>query len=154
MDPNQIAVEWHDDQPFNVQIENFNYAGLDSVEDVIRECLAKKEALKPLLQQIFREELQLEHIRTIGSVVGICLAASKPGMAVYQIAFATGMTMGITETGPQIAKRFGVSKQDFQQGVDRFAERLNLRKNRAMRSGEAKEKFSKTHYRKMKEKTA
>lgn len=82
----------------------------------------------------------------------IIIDAEKPRLTAYQIADslnALALVGGIT--GTQIAKKFGVSKQDYEQGRDRVAERIMVNcQTRRMKSAKASESYSLSNFRNIK----
>lgn len=84
----------------------------------------------------------------------VIIDADKPRLTAYQIADslnALSLIGGIT--GTEIAKRFGVSKQDYEQGRDRVAEKLCVSfQTRRMKCAKASKSYSLSNYRKPKNK--
>ena len=82
------------------------------------------------------EDIRCEVIVALLSLIA---ESRRPNVAAYAIGFAAGIDYGLS--GPQIAKKLGISKQDFQVSVRKYSELLGLRKSRCMRSEAARQKM-------------
>jgi hypothetical protein len=113
-----VPIEWRKDSAFVIASEEFKYA--DPTESIIREALAAGR-LEAALEEILEERADAIRAEAINRILGI--------------------------NGSDVAKKFGITKQAVQQGVDRFCKEVGLRKTRAMRDEDAREKMSNSNYR-------
>ncbi len=134
-----LAVEWIDDTPFVVPIEHFDFSGIDSLDDEAKECVAQGKSVQALFDRYLESRLHEERIRACSALLAEVLGSDNTALECFAVATATGMTLGAELTGPEIAERFGQSKQAFQQRVKRVSEKLGLDVTRTMRSPEARD---------------
>lgn len=135
--------------PEAVATTGFDYPP-DTLADQIREAIARDLPLEPIINAALEETAMQLRAEGMDAVLSILLGAANPRLAAAQLAFAGGLHAQIGESGPQIAKRFGITKQAFQQGVEEFRKRLGLRKTRTMRSDEARARMASSNYRQRK----
>lgn len=147
-DVGYIPFDSWDEQAVAVPIQHFDYAALDKPEDFIIEAVKKGEDIKPLLAAIIERSSALRCAVKISCLIALIIEAKQPRMVAHQLMWATGMTTMDGEPGAQLAKRYGVSKQAFQQGADRICEKLELKPCRNMRDEKARQNMSKRNYRK------
>lgn len=124
--------------------DEIDFANMDKCEDIIRDAVVTKEPVMPMMVAIV-ETLASQRM---AFALAMVMDAKKPRMAIHQIICAAGLALEYGKTEQDYAKSYGVSKQAFQQGVERMRDKLGLRKTRAGRSDEAKAKMSLCNYRK------
>lgn len=144
----EIPVGFADDVSFAVPIAHFNHGELDSPEDHIREAVAQRKPVMPLVAKLCKVLIEREQVVAIKKVLGMVSKAKKPRKRVSELMFACGMY----ENDPRVtiyslARDYGVSPQDIENGVNEVCDELGLRKTRTMRSEEAKKEMSKRNYR-------
>jgi hypothetical protein len=141
-----IPVEWREDKPFAVQIVNFNFESLDSIEDQAREALRIGRLQEWLDKYVIH---QTEEVRreAIDHVVSEAISTKNPGFRLVCMGFAAGVASVIERTMESWAVRFGVSKQDVQQGIDAIHEKYALRKSTTERDMDARLKMRLSNYR-------
>jgi hypothetical protein len=143
----EIPVGFADDVSFAVPIAHFNHGELDSPEDHIREAVAQRRPVMPIVLRLASDLIARKQVESIRAILALIVEAKKPAQRVDEIAFACGMSLADGATIISMAKKHGVSKQAFQRGVMRVSETLQLRKTRTMRDEDAREKMAATNYR-------
>lgn len=144
--PNGIGVEWEDDRPQPIEIVYFDFSSVEKLEDLAKEALARgtfREFMEEFCEMRFAPERQ----EIVARIVGEGIKAKNSKKALVQMGIAAGMTVCTIRTDEEWAEFFGVTKQAMQQGIDRARKMLYLRKNRAMRDDEAREKMRQSNYR-------
>lgn len=117
---------------------------LDSIDDTVKEEIRCGRSVKNLVlaaANALRSDLAAI---MLARCLPMILEAPSAKLCALQIMHACGMGR---ESGPSIAKRFHVRKQDFYQGVEKIKQELGLRKTSNMRSDDAREKMSKRNQR-------
>jgi hypothetical protein len=130
--------------------DSFDFDSLDSLEDRIKEAIAKGEPVAALVAQLVDMEANERVNEAIAAVVGYIADAEKPRLAADHIAWISGMRIRQGESLPAIAKRHGVSKQAFCQSALKLAAILHLKPARAMRSEPGKAMMAKRHFKRTK----
>lgn len=137
-------VEYDDhDQPHAIATSPFDFP-TDAIEDQVAEALKAGEPITPIIQDALRHEEVAIGSEAIRRMLAWVMSQPRVTLALYQISFAAGI---LEQTGPELAKKMGVSKQAFQQGVDRCADELDLRKTRVMRGDESRTKMQLSNFR-------
>lgn len=127
----------------------FDPTSLDTLEDNARESLANGGSIKQIFEAWNRDALRAAMSEGIRAALSEILDSKKPQLAAAQLGFSVGLDAIMGWTGPQMAKRFGISKQAFFQGVDVFRERYGCGLKRINgRSQAARTNMSKRNYRK------
>jgi hypothetical protein len=139
-----VPIEWRKDSAFVIASEEFKYA--DPTESIIREALAAGR-LEAALEEILEERADAIRAEAINRVLEFIITAENPALEAHRIALAGGLGLILGINGSDVAKKFGITKQAVQQGVDRFCKEVGLRKTRAMRDEDAREKMSNSNYR-------
>jgi hypothetical protein len=129
-----VPIEWRKDSAFVIASEEFKYA--DPTESIIREA-----------EEILEERADAIRAEAINRVLEFIITAENPALEAHRIALAGGLGLILGINGSDVAKKFGITKQAVQQGVDRFCKEVGLRKTRAMRDEDAREKMSNSNYR-------
>lgn len=142
-----VPIDSWSEESFAVPIQQFNFDAIDSPEDFIKEQIAAKKPIGPVLQAWANSIAEHKQAETVRAIMTLIVAAKKPRQRVDEIAFACGMLLAEGETIISMAKKHGISKQAFQRGVVTVCESLGLRKTRTMRGEEAKETMANTNYR-------
>lgn len=145
-------VEYDDhDQPHTVAVEEFKLPK-DSLRSVLAEIIAAKKPdtwtinqVCALVMDMSKEDESAIKAEGVRDFLTLVMSHPRKVLALYQAAFATGMLP--EKTGPELAKKCGVSKQDFQQGADKMIEELSMRHTRTMRNDDAKRNMRISNYR-------
>ncbi|HWN09736.1 MAG TPA: hypothetical protein VNO50_10795 [Pyrinomonadaceae bacterium] len=143
----RVPVEWSEDKAQAIQIEVFDFEHLDSLEDQVREHMAAGKPVSDLVKRLARLWMCKEKEEIISKLLSVIIQSKKPGLAATQLAFAAGLYVTASVTGPELAKKHGISKEAFQQGVERLREELGLRQTRTMRDQKARDTMRQTNYR-------
>lgn len=153
-----IPVSDWEDESFAVPIEHFDFAKLDKPEDYLIQIVLESfrgafkgdlpTRVRGILQSIVKRDCEAVVAAKLASFISIILEAKQPRMLAHQIVWATGMTTMDGEPITKLAKRYGVSKQAFEQGAMRICEKLNLKPCRHMRDEQARRNMSRRNYRK------
>lgn len=143
----KIPAEWANDQRTAVRIEYFDFDSLDTIDDLIREELARKGTVRALFKQILACEIAKARSEAAVKVLSHIIEEEDSGLAACQLAFACGMTILMKKTMTEVAASYGISKEAMQQGVDRRCEDLGLRKTRTMRDDDARQLMSLSNFR-------
>jgi hypothetical protein len=144
-----VPGEWCEDQRFAVKIDVLDFDGLDSIDDHIREELAKKGTAENFIRKLIAFELQKIRSETVVALLSQIITANDSGLAAVQLCFAAGMMLTADKSGTDYASEYGISKQAFEQGVEHYRAELGLGQTRVMRNKEARDRMSLTNYRKM-----
>lgn len=143
-----VAVEWHDDQPVAVPVAHFDFDSFDSLKEIVLEVLAEGGDIEPILRSWMKREAF--ELKREGMVLALSelITSEKPGQAAAQLAFATGLDVTLGLSGVDLAKKNGIRKQAFFQGVERFRARFFGRLIRLnQRDAEARQKMRLRNYR-------
>jgi len=140
---------WNEES-FPVPIAHFDFDSLDKPADFIKEAIHKNQDIEPILESLINRIAAIRSASKIAILLGLILEASKPRMVAHQLVWGTGMTALDGAGSTELGKKYGVSKQAFEQGALRICEKLSLRMTRNMRSEEAKDTMRKRNYRKVK----
>lgn len=143
-----ISLSSWDEESFVVPIEHFKFDELDKPGDFIAEIVARGEDCEPTIKAFVEHCARIKVAGIVASLLDEFLKAKNPRMIAHQIVWAIGMTLLDGESAAALAKRYGVSKQAFEQGALRVCSRLDLRPCRNMRGDEAKKNMSKRNFRK------
>jgi|SRR5215211_3319077 len=142
-----VPIEWREDTPFVIATEEFDYAYLDRPADFIIEALKAGKDIQPVISEIVAEREDAIRAETIVRTIEFIITSDNPSLETHAIALAGGLGVLLGLTGSDVAEKFGVSKQSVQQRVKRFCKAVGMRKTRAMRDDEAREKMSNSNYR-------
>lgn len=143
----KIPAEWSDDKRSAIQIEFFDYEALDSLDDLVREELALKGTVKHLFKKLVGFEVAKAKTEAAVGVLSHIIHEEDSGLAASALSFACGMMLLAEKTMTEVAAEYGITKQDFQQIVDRKCEELGLRKTRTMRDEEDRQHMSFANFR-------
>ena len=132
------------------EVQHFDFAQLDSLENEIKERIAKGQPFAQLVETLIKAEVEAQlaerFSEAIAAVLGYIVDAQKPRLQAFYLAWVTGMRIGRGESLPELARRFGVSKQAFCQNALALAKKLELKPARAMRSEIGKAMMRKAHF--------
>lgn len=128
---------------------NFDFDGLDSIEDKIREALSKGQSVTALVAEIVHLEVQAETTAAISRVLCMIADARKPKLVIDHIAYATGLPMTQGQSATALARKHKVTKQAFSQAAMRIVKALGLRSPRAMRSLKGRESMAAAYRRRV-----
>lgn len=143
----RVPVEWSDEKATAIAIESFNYDPLDQLEDEVRERIRLGQPLGPYMEGVAREFMEREREEILVKVISLIVGCKKPGLRAVQIAFAAGLYFTSEISGSELAKQFGISKEAFQQGVEKVRSELGLRQTRTMRGAAARDAMRRSNYR-------
>lgn len=127
---------------FPIPTADFPFDDLDSDEDKLREAIQRNQPLGPIVVALCDD--QLFEARREGALTALELVHGhrNPAMFIEAALFACGSSSVLGQTGTSIAKKFGRTKQNFQQLVGRIQKQLGLAQTRTMRSRQAKANMS------------
>lgn len=141
--PDEILADRDDQQAPDDLSLTFNFDEVESKEiQELVEHRIEAEVRK------FKSEINLARADATKKILLLMIDAALPRRAAYQIAYAAGMGAMVGGSASSIARRFGTSKEAFEQEGDRLLASLDIRKNALMKSTEAAKTYSKTNYRK------
>lgn len=162
----RVPVEWADAKagPSPVAVEFFDFSGLDSVEDEMREALAEGRSLDGLLEQAAEDLLRfgspaqltrlLPRLRAMFWAEGYkdCLAdqiaSDNPKEDAWLLAERFQLSLSENLSVPEIAARFGKRKQAGYQRQDRLVAERGLRHLRPNgRDAAARQKMRERNFR-------
>jgi hypothetical protein len=146
----EIPISSWDFEAYPVAIEQFNFSELDKPGDFIVEAVHQNRDIEPILKCLVNQVAGIQAATKIAALLTIILEAKQPRMVAHQIIWATGMTLLDGAPITALAKKYGVSKQAFEQGAMRVCEKLNLRPCRNMRDETARKHMSERNYRRTK----
>lgn len=132
--------------------ESFDFEGLDSIEDQVRECLAQGRDVSALVQAMVDAEVSEVTSDALARVLCLLADARKPKMVIDHIAYAFGLPMAEGKSAAALARKHGVRKQAFSQAVKRIVQAMGIRPSRAMRSLKGRKAMAEA-YRKRAEKS-
>jgi len=142
-----IGVDSWGEKSFAVPIQHFDFDRIDSPEDFVRERIAQGKEITPLLHAWAKHLAEHEQAKTVRALIALVIQAKKPRQRIDEIAFACGMLATEGATCESLGKKHGISKQAFQNAVEKVCDTLGLRKLRTMRSDEARAKMRKANFR-------
>jgi hypothetical protein len=125
--------------------EPFNFDTMDSIEDEIREAMAKGQSLSELIKRIVEVEAAERANEAVAAVIAHIADSAKPRLAADHLAWISGMRTTQGQALPALAKRNGVTKQAFSQAAVKLADALGIRPARQMRSSKAREAMAKAY---------
>lgn len=146
-----VHVEWQEDHPIAIPTEEFNYGMIDRPADHILEAAKSGGDVEGIILRVLAEGEGKIREETVNQVLGYIICSDKPRLACYALAFTCNLSIVENLTPAEAARRCGVSKQDVYQAVDRVCAKLGLRKTGWMRDEEAKERMSKSNFRRSKD---
>ena len=141
----RVPVEWSEETASAIAIEQFPH--VDEAEDLVRERLAQGQPLAPLILSLARRWLERDREEILVKLLSLILSSKKPGLRAAQVAFAVGLYVTAEKSGTELAREFGISKEAWQQGVERVREELGLRQTRTMRDPAARATMRSSNYR-------
>ncbi len=141
--------KWEDDTieihpVFHFDFCEIDFDSMDKCEDLIKEAVMSKRPFMPMLVGVI-EQLSMKRLTYALMMI---LEAKKPRTMTHQFVCAAGLQLEDGKSAEEIALSYGISKQAFQQGVQRIKKKLGLRQTRTERSDAAKEKMRLCNYRK------
>ena len=146
----EIPIAAWDEESYPVAIEQFKFHELDKPEDFIIEAVKQGRDISPLLKCFVDQISAIKAATKIAALLHLMLESKQPRMVAEQIVWATSMDLLGGASISVLAKKYGISKQAFEQGALRICAELSLRPTRHMRSGSAKQNMSNRNYRKVK----
>jgi hypothetical protein len=148
MPVSRIPVEWDKhDQPIPIAI-TFDDPQIDSDQDFFREataaCTTRDEWERACFQfadYLAASKLYDARREAIADCAALVVNEKDSHLAYVCICFGVGLFDVNSDSGTEWARKFGFSKQAFNQQVKRWTARLNLGPTRTMRQSEAREKM-------------
>lgn len=147
-DVGYISLDKFESDSFSVPIQHFDYDRLDSPEDILIETVKAGGDVALVLRCIIERVSATKTASKMAALISIFLESQNPRMIAHQIVWATGMTLLDGAPITELAAKYGVTKQAFEQGAFRVCEKLDLRPCRNMRDKNARETMSKRNFRK------
>ena len=143
----RVPVEWAEEIAHAVSVDQFNFEGLDRIEDQILEEIQQGRSVAGFIKGLAEQFMIRERLEVCSKLLALITTHRKPGLAADQLACAAGLYLTADIPWPALAKKHGVSKQAFEQGVERYRETLGLRKTRTMRDDQARHTMRQSNYR-------
>jgi hypothetical protein len=129
---------------------DFDFDSLDSLEDKIKEAIAKGESVTKLVFKLVEMESDEKVTEMIARVICVIADAKKPGLVADHVAYISGMRANKGWGATEYAKRHGMSDQAFSQTALALAKVLRLKPSRAMRSDMGKLAMRNSHFKRTK----
>ena len=130
-----------------VRIASFDFASVDSLADLIRDCEITGERPWDVVREIFRDDINALVLAGIRTYRDILAPSSRRRMAEAQLEWAIGESLvHDTKSLSELARRFGVSKQAFVQGAEQYRDLLGIRAQ-TKRTHESKQRMSRNNIR-------
>ncbi len=160
----QIPFEWLGDEGAPIAVEQFDYEGLDSIEDRARECLAAGQPIQTLIEEVAMnilltgpphlvERLTRRIYRVAGEemivrLLSLIIDADSPKFRAAAIAHEVGSTVLGGESVPETAARFGRRKQALFQEMEKVRAMIGFHIIRSnQRDAAAREKMRVSNFR-------
>ena len=142
-----VNVDEWDHSSFAVPIHHFDFSGVDSPEDMIKQLMLDGSPVLPLVNAWANHIADTKQIETIRFLFSLIQDADNPKRKVDEVMFACGVSFkDKPDTLETIASRYGVEKQAVHRCVKTIRERLSLRKTRTMRSETARKNMSEAYW--------
>ena len=138
----------HPDHAYDIQrgnrlpSENFDFDGLDSVEDRARESLKTPGGIEALIAELSEEFADTKAADAIARVVSLIAESRDPKLDCACLVLATGMSCDGGISGAEIGRRFKISKQAVSQTVLKLQSLLGLQPGRAQRTIAARQSMA------------
>ena len=143
-----ISMDWEGDQPQPVPIVHFDFSAFDSVTEQAAEAIAKDRFEEWLLRLIKLRSDTIRH-ETLMQVIGIASAFKNEAMGYDLMKDCVGASATQGFSSADLARKWGITKEAFQQNRERMRKLLGLRITRTMRSDEAKKNMSLRNFRRV-----
>lgn len=98
----------------------------DDAESLCREALASKGGVHAFLEERCAERANALVGEALLKVLSVIMHARRPKLAAWQLAFAAGLDLTESKTGPECAAMFGISKQAWFSGVKKIRKELGI----------------------------
>jgi hypothetical protein len=141
------ALEASKNGSMRIAVTDFPFSILDSPAQIVIEAVEKRWNVEQILDEIIAAENSKAVSQALSRVILSILKVKNPLAYISQIGFAVGAYATSGESIPVLAKRHGMSKQSFQQGVRRVCEHFEIEPNRSMRSWAARENMRLSNWR-------
>lgn len=142
-----ISVDSWSHESFVVPIEQFDFDKMDSPEDFIREQIARKKPITPIIQAWATQIAEHKQADTVRAVIELIQECENPKRRLDEIMLACGITLNEKrETMLSIARKYDVKKQAIHRCVKDVSDRLGLRKTRTMRGDDARRRMSEAYW--------
>jgi hypothetical protein len=141
------ALEASKNGSTRIAVTDFPFSILDSPAQIVIEAVHKGWNVEQILGEIIAIENSRAVSQALSRIILSILEVKNPLAYISQIGFAVGAFAISGESIPVLAKRHGMSKQSFQQGVRRVCECFEIGPNRSMRSQEARENMRLSNWR-------
>jgi hypothetical protein len=129
--------------------DSFDFDSLDSLEDRIKEAIAKGEPVAALVAQLVDMECSERVNEAIAGVLCHIADSRKPKLAVDYLAYACGLRMTQGVSGEALARKHKIRKQAFSQAALRLIKKLGIPPSRSMRSAKGRESMAKAYRERM-----
>lgn len=118
--------------------DEFDFDALDSLEDRIKEAIAKGESIEPTIKGIVDERADERAMDAVWRAICIIKDSKKPKLIIDYLACCVGASLNDGESHSAMARKHRMSKQAFSQGLWKLIKKLGLKPSRQMRSTKAK----------------
>lgn len=144
-----LPVEFdHDDHAVPLQIVHFDFTSMDTIADEAEEALARGAAefqkFIAALRRTIEDDIKLS---TVTQLDGFASQFRNRYMGYDLLRDACGLCDLEGETGVTLSKKWGLSKEAWQQDRERMRALLGLRKTRTMRDAKARQNMRLRNFR-------
>ena len=130
--------------------EDFDFATLDSLDDMVDELRSKRQSVEPLFRELLKREDSSGRCAAITAFVAYILDTDKPRQTAAVIAWCSGMSVLEGKSAVEMAAQFGVSKQAWCALAKDLCERLGISPPRSIRSEMGCEEMRRSHFKRTK----
>jgi hypothetical protein len=141
-----LDKDWHEESlAVTLQHPVFTPA---TFKDELADRIRAGEDIEAWVAGIVRASIAKAVHETVRRIVALLADTRKPRLKLHQVLWAFGFNALLQSDASGLAKCNKVSKQAFQQGVERIRKMFNLPLTRAMRCEQAREAMSQHNHRK------
>lgn len=130
-----------------VSITQFDYGCLDDLEAELAEAIALGQPIAPIAARLRQSIVTEIRVEFLDHLVALVLPHHNKELAFYALAFVGRLHVILDLSGSEIARKLGVSRQDFQQATKEWRRLLGLNSSPCTRSEEARERMRQTNHR-------
>lgn len=142
----RLPLEWVDDDPTPVAVQDFDWDSLDSIQDAAREALENGQFEK-FIDRLRKRERRTSQLELVMQLVGFADRFSSRAMGVDLLVDVCGLSALEGRTQSDYARSWGISKQAWQEDAERMRKLLGLPLTRTMRGAPERQKMRLRNYR-------
>jgi hypothetical protein len=143
-----IPLDWEGDQPQPIPVVHFDFSDLDSITEQGRQALTDA-SFGEWLMRVMKCREDIIRQETLMQVIGISNEFENEAMAYDLMRDCCGAAAAQGFSSADLARKWKISKEAFQQSRERMRKYLGLRITRTMRSEEAKHNMSLRNFRRL-----